>query len=788
MAGQVAGRATVRPVRLGMVFEPSLEVLRQAVKQATLLWGGMYQPFFKPSDLEQFPRVAGGLGVDVLWALDRASESEQAAELAGYRWRGRNEWGPLGPARDFINSRLLGPERLLDASAHDNWVLPRWESGDPLDDVFRIWFGSYEGSDQGINLERDFAARSTMVRIDPGEPLPVGTSSWVTPILATGNAIEYVGSSPGAGFMVVNPSDPAGLMALWNLRAYGANVFPWPENHEDRILRAAKVWLEQLLDVGELSRWKSGDGKPLGPRIDVWLMTDPREAPPSPEKPPSRVLPPKSLAEFLADAGVTPVTYPSESAKEFAYGWRGDHPFATSFSHSFSQPIESDERTINVPVPKIDGTSEPRGRPRGDVIAIQLEISSATGVRPDWTFSVPNVRKLAPFLIDYDEALLHFDRPTTDGRVLSISSRAQTVSISAVPSIAIFNKLIEASDWSGRQTPGGVFLTRLIERLGGPTSTIANQPGARAGLIEVARSQRGRPSGAIVQYIRKYQGSWPNQFASSQLRSNYPGRVFRYLLAKGILRPVLPVVCPYCTTSTAVRPEDLATQMKCEMCLQDFPLGLALGTSVGKSNDWLYQLAGHIDQSRLSEALPVMATLQLLASYRFLSPSIVPYVLGWTVQGPSLDCEVDIAVAVDERGLPTVIIGEAKHRLDSIDANDLNNLKRIQDHIREIGVECFILTAILRDLRQEEIGALREFASRPPNTLPTRSSIEPVLPIILTEKDLSVTQLDEQYPTRWTPGDGTVGLAKESCRRNLGMITLDDAFDASGFHFQPRWS
>ena len=162
MAGQVAGRATVRPVRLGMVFEPSLEVLRQAVKQATLLWGGMYQPFFKPSDLEQFPRVAGGLGVDVLWALDRASESERAAELAGYRWRGRNEWGPLGPARDFINSRLLGPERLLDASAHDNWVLPRWESGDPLDDVFRIWFGSYEGSDQGINLEGCVFLRSTI--------------------------------------------------------------------------------------------------------------------------------------------------------------------------------------------------------------------------------------------------------------------------------------------------------------------------------------------------------------------------------------------------------------------------------------------------------------------------------------------------------------------------------------------------------------------------------------------------------------------------------------------------
>ena len=56
MAGQVTGRAMVRPVRLGMVFDPSLELLRQAVEQATLLWGGMYQPFFEANDLEQLPR------------------------------------------------------------------------------------------------------------------------------------------------------------------------------------------------------------------------------------------------------------------------------------------------------------------------------------------------------------------------------------------------------------------------------------------------------------------------------------------------------------------------------------------------------------------------------------------------------------------------------------------------------------------------------------------------------------------------------------------------------------
>jgi hypothetical protein len=40
--------------------------------------------------------------------------------------------------------------------------------------------------------------------------------------------------------------------------------------------------------------------------------------------------------------------------------------------------------------------------------------------------------------------------------------------------------------------------------------------------------------------------------------------------------------------------------MKCEMCLREFPLGLALGTKVNGRNDWLYQMVGHVGPDRLS--------------------------------------------------------------------------------------------------------------------------------------------------------------------------------------------
>ena len=302
-----------RPVRIGLVFEPSADMLRLAVEQASSLWGGQYQPFFRPGDPGRIEAVSGALGVDVLHALDRAGASEQAATLDGYQWLGREEWGPLAPAQDYINHRLLGLECLLDDLPRDSWVRPDWAAGDPLDNLFRVWFGAYGTSAQGVSLEKQFAARATKVRIDEGAGVPAGAASWITPVTATGAAIEYKGMSPGAAFVVVDPSDPASLTALWNARACGAPAFPVPAGHEERVLAAASAWLRQLLAGGELSRWIRGDGKPLGPRIYIWQATEADELH-------------AALAELLADHDVTPMAVSPDTGQEFARGWYGDHP------------------------------------------------------------------------------------------------------------------------------------------------------------------------------------------------------------------------------------------------------------------------------------------------------------------------------------------------------------------------------------------------------------------------------------------------------------------------------
>ncbi len=160
----------------------------------------------------------------------------------------------------------------------------------------------------------------------------------------------------------------------------------------------------------------TGDGTPAGPRIYIWQATGPGELP-------------GMLAELLTGHDVTPVPVSPDLGQEWARGWQGDHPFTTSYAHTFAQPLEADGRVARIPVPGIGGGAQINGVPRGDIIAVQVEISATSGVRPDWTFSVPNKRSYAPVLREHDGVMLSFVRPVADGRALSVSSGAREVPI-----------------------------------------------------------------------------------------------------------------------------------------------------------------------------------------------------------------------------------------------------------------------------------------------------------------------------------------------------------------------
>ena len=167
----------------------------------------------------------------------------------------------------------------------------------------------------------------------------------------------------------------------------------------------------------------------------------------------------------------------------------------------------------------------------------------------------------------------------------------------------------------------------------------------------------------------------------------------------------------------------------------------------------------------------------------------MPHVLGLQVGTGGRRSEIDLALILEDRGRPVVIIGEVKSWRDDIDENDLANLAWVQEHFREKGIECFLLAASLKkQLTAAERTCLRTICEAAPNTL-ERRSLKPALPIVLTRDDLSVPVLNEQHPGQWGGLRSELpATAIESCKRNLSLMDVAWRRGPGGGAFDLQWN
>ncbi|NNJ08156.1 hypothetical protein HHX38_29150, partial [Streptomyces sp. PKU-MA01144] len=511
----------------------------------------------------------------------------------------------MGPDKEHFNTRLMKPTFLFREVDHTGWVMTTWDENDPLSHLFATWFGCYR--DEAVNkLREEYAEFSGILNIPLGGSV-TDINELVTPIMATTLGIEYGARVEESGFCVLDPQSPEDLLAFWNLRARGAEVFPWPVAEADRLAEAAKRWLQNEKQRGRLDRWRTGDGRPAGSRINIW------------RSPTSEGIP----DELVTLLGSELVKLMDCDFSDFIPGWMGTHPFSTRYTHWFKVPAELEGRSAEIPLPQILGEGG-QSSPEKGVVAIDVEIDSVVQIEPGWTYRVPNRRDLAKLLPQYMTEIW-FHRPTHDGRAMGVFASSDVIEIQAIQSMAIVESLIEINGWKCRQTSNGIFSLQLIERLGGLGSSVANEPGGRAALEAAAASANGCKSGELISKIKRFQGAWPSPLSHRSIVEDYSGSMLRRLLTAQILKPVLPMVCPHCRTKTAIRPEGLSSEMNCEMCLRKFPLGLSLALSVNGRNDWSYRLSGHVNQRQLSEVLAVMATLHILATVsRIESPNLLP--------------------------------------------------------------------------------------------------------------------------------------------------------------------
>ena len=483
----MSGEISVRPARVGMVFQPSLETIRSAARLACSAWGGVYFPWIDPSDRARADRLCEVLSLDALVAVDSAPESQETARRPGFYWRGLSG-DAFGEPSEFFPQRLQGPGWLLD-DRPPHLVLPRWSVEDPLADLFTVWFGGYGGSDYERALSERFAGIAPQQEIARQEALP-DVFEWLAPIGLTGARIEYRGWPTSLGFVLIEPEKPEDLALFWNVRAQGDIAFPWPIGSEDRFLPAAREWFARAVGLDRVERAHSGSGADLGPDVVFWSTED------SPSVPESlRGFSQPRLQRLESHEGMLPM------------GWTGGHPLGSGYSKAFSTALSDDGNDFSVALPRIGAAVDHRQDAEVGVVAAHLTVFNESGLPTGWTVAMPRIRELASATDAWVGSQEVFHRPTGDGRAIGVRADADEVAVTPVASLRLFAQMLSDAGWTVSQSDNGRFASRLIDLLGGVHTEAGNQPALRGVLDKAARTPNGCSMAQLVQTARANQGA-----------------------------------------------------------------------------------------------------------------------------------------------------------------------------------------------------------------------------------------------------------------------------------------
>ena len=128
----------IRPIRIGLVIEPTLASIRNAVELATSSWGGCYFPLLPTDDAERHRLICHHLDVDVVVGV--GADSPIIRET-GFVWRAAEFYGPFSSDK--------GARGVLDvAPILDGWgygaprfelAHPIWQENDPWATVLTVW-------------------------------------------------------------------------------------------------------------------------------------------------------------------------------------------------------------------------------------------------------------------------------------------------------------------------------------------------------------------------------------------------------------------------------------------------------------------------------------------------------------------------------------------------------------------------------------------------------------------------------------------------------------------------
>jgi hypothetical protein len=749
--GRISGRVELRPIRLGLVVAPgSADSLDRAIRVASVCWGGRTFPIFNgDEDQARVRRLAILLGVDALVACDDDARSHDLAAMDGFSWMGyRNpvdfaEYGDRLVDVATVLSSVQGGTRREDVP-----TLVTWATSDDLDLLRAVLYGrigdksSYERS-----IQSALSQSLPTAHLEPDALGATTESVYMGPLALGMWAVLHRSVHRDSGIAVIDPFSPRDLTILWNLRATGTVVLPWPVPHDERLAAFTHGRLPAL----PRTSWGQ-EGEEF-----TTIFTADRDIP-------------SELRELLEADRRGRVHISSPDLEEQAHLGSA---IGTAFANYFEVRTDRDTRqglTARVPLPRTGMTRELDIQHGLQYAAARVEIDSERDLGERLSFRAPAVRQLAKELRWAVSVNSPVVRGVGEGVVVGCTINGDhDLAIGALDSIGLIGRLLLAAGFQVKVSDAGRWTSRIVDMLGGADSTLAAQPSIRE-VLDLASREGGANAEELHNAARRSSGRWEKRAVLWLRTTPYHRWVVGVLAAQRLIESHLTYTCGACGLLQRLAPEQIQPTLTCNDCENETPLSL----QVVLGARWRLKTRRLLTTKRLRSALPVAASLSLLGQLQRRGDSAnLHYSLGLDLERDSMKFEIDYAVLLqDERG-PALIVGESKARND-LDNDDVSNLEIVQEAVRALGVECFIAISNSKSsLSPSEVARLRQSAERflyRLNEGRGRGGFVN-LPLVLTRNALTAPEMDDAHPLTIIGHHRSAvdELARWSAERELGL-------------------
>ncbi len=685
--GPINLRVRYRPIRLGWcVKQDDFVELRKALRITHTLWGGRFNPIIPLGEPELARQLVKTFRVDCLYCLSDSTEGSALTKEFDYLlWpKFRTElfvdvdYGQRQAA--FLD--VFHPVRHLHEGEIKDREKPavtgtmfRWDSADPLGDVFLATFGAYPpeneiGKDYGKFFLKFLSSQEIQLAIDAA--IPATAFKNLTPSTLTTidlDPVDYEWGWDEPGLYHGDSGNFTDIANFWNLRASGIELFFYDPKAKARLGEMAERYLADL-------RARPKSAQAWRDRIAIWKKSHETEIDITP------------FGQDLVLLSLSHGTWNGLNIKPSVMGFEEKAVLGTA--------MEGERLSVTFELPT---------KPFFDDVALhtqQVVVSVHPLVRTE------NVVLKPPFfppLNEYygREAYFLYNAVRSEREGIGIIEEVTNTSLTihALDVRTLVKKIFETFGISAKPSSAGLLGLRLIEQMGGLQGCcVFKISGVRDLIHSYLPSQSFTRSAAVTMIGPIDPATKKPNFADYE--SLYieardhrgplkPQDAFNYLLKKGVFRAGLKLLCPNCELDSWVHLDDARTVNRCEYCGKDFNITPQL-----KDRDWAYRrsgLFGRDDHQR--GGIPVALTLQQLQTA--MHDRILAYTTGTDLDSITADiqkCETDFVLIVEapRTNALQIAIGECKSDGGEMTADDVTKLTRVADALSATrSCEAFII-------------------------------------------------------------------------------------------------